>query len=206
MYFAGTNGLVSTNNFDLTNSYSGLTFNAGSGPFTLRGTGIALTRGITNNSTLPQTNSLDLQTGDLVVSVTNAGSLVLNGVVASTNGGLTKVGAGTVVLNGLNTYPGGTTIRQGTIRIAAAGRLGAPGGPLYMDGGTLQIGNLVTLANRAITLYQGGGTFSLNQISYLTVTNDISGPGALTKAGPGSLVLNGAVTSSGPVAVQGGIL
>jgi autotransporter-associated beta strand protein len=75
-----------------------------------------------------------------------------------------------------------------------------------MDGGTLQIGNLVTLADRAVTLYPGGGTFSLDQVSYLTITNDISGPGALNKAGPGALVLNGAITSTGPVTVQGGTL
>lgn len=206
LFFTGTNGLVSTNNFPTTNAYTGLTFNAGSGPFTLKGTGIALTGGITNNSTLFQTNNLDLQAGNLVVSVANAGTLILNGVVASTNGSLTKVGAGTVVLNGLNTYPEGTTIRQGTVRIPAAGRLGAPGGPLNMDGGTLQIGNLMTLANRAITLYQGGGTFTLDQISYLTVTNNISGPGTLTKAGPGALVLKGAVTSAGPAVVLGGTL
>jgi autotransporter-associated beta strand protein len=206
LFFAGTTRLVSLNNFAVTNSYTGLTFNAGSGPFTLLGTGIALTGGITNNSRLPQTNNLDVQVGNLVVSVTNAGTLILNGVVASTNGSLTKVGAGTLMLNALNTYPGGTTIRQGTIRIPAAGRLGAPGGPLFMDGGTLQIGNLVTLADRAVTLSQGGGTFSLDQISYLTVTNDISGPGALTKTGPGALVLKGVVNSTGPVAVQGGTL
>jgi autotransporter-associated beta strand protein len=206
LFFAGTNGLASTNNFANTNSYSGLTFNARSGPFTLTGTGIALTGGITNKSTLPQTNNLDLQVGNVVVSVTNAGTLILNGVVASTDGSLTKVGAGTLRLNGLNTYPGGTTIRQGTIQISAAGRLGAPGGPLYMDGGALQIGNLVTLADRTVTLNPGGGTFSLDQISYLTVTNDIGGPGALTKAGPGALVLKGAVTSTGRIAVEGGIL
>ena len=206
LFFAGINGLVSTNNFAVTNSYSGLTFNAGSGPFTLKGTGIALTGGITNYSVLSQTNNLDLQVGDLVVSVTNAGTLILNGVAASTSGSLTKVGAGTLVLNALNTYPGGTTIRQGTIRMPSSGRLGAPGGPLYLDGGTLQIGNSVTLANRAVTLYPGGGTFSLDQISYLTVTNDISGPGALSKTGPGALVLSGAVTSTGPVTVLGGTL
>jgi fibronectin-binding autotransporter adhesin len=75
-----------------------------------------------------------------------------------------------------------------------------------MDGGTLQIGNLVTLADRAITLNPGGGTFSLDQISYLTVTNDIRGVGALIKAGPGALVLKGAVTSTGSIAVQDGTL
>jgi autotransporter-associated beta strand protein len=206
LFFAGTNGLVSTNNITVTNSYSGLTFNPGSGPFTLTGTGIALTGGITNNSTKLQTNNLSLQVGELVVSVTNGGTLILNGAVASASGSLTKVGAGTLILNSLNTYPGGTTIRQGTIRIPAAGRLGAPGGPLYMDGGTLQIGNLVTLADRAVTLSPSGGTFSLDQISYLTVTNDISGAGALNKTGPGALVLKGAITSTGPVTVQGGTL
>ncbi|MCX6905403.1 MAG: autotransporter-associated beta strand repeat-containing protein, partial [Verrucomicrobia bacterium] len=206
LYFSGTNSLFSTNNFPSTNVFASLTFKADAGSFSLNGTGLALTGGMTNYCNLPQTNNLALAVGNLVVLVTNSGTLLLNGPIASTNGSLTKFGSGTLVLNALNTYPGGTIIRQGTIQITAAGRLGAPGGPLNMNGGTLEIGNLLTLANRAVTLDFGGGTFSLEQISYLTLTNDISGPGALIKTGPGALILKNAVTSTGPVAVQGGTL
>ena len=206
LYFSGTNSLLSTNNFPGTNVFASLIFKADAGSFILRGTGLALTGGITNYSKSPQTNNLALEVGNLVVLVTNAGTLLLNGTIASTNGSLAKFGSGTLVLNASNTYPGGTIIRQGTVQITTAGRLGAPGGPLFMNGGTLEIGNLLTLANRAVTLDYGGGTFRLDQISYLTVTNDISGPGALIKTGPGALILNNAVTSTGPVAVQEGTL
>jgi autotransporter-associated beta strand protein len=206
LYFAGGSGLANTNNFTVTNSYTGLTFNSGAGAFTLAGSPIILSNGLTNNSSQSQAINLDIQCGDLTVRVGNGGTVVLNGSLRSDTGALTKFGPGTLALNGINNYPGGTTIRQGTVSLRNTDGLGASGGALVLDGGSLEAAGSVTLNNRPITLNPAGGTFNMDPLSTLTATNEITGPGPLTKIGAGTLRLAGSVTASGPVSVNAGTL
>ena len=206
LFFAGANGLTNANDLAVTNAYNGLTFDSGAGSFTLNGNPIILTTGITNNSSQRQTVNLALQIGALAVCAVNGGTLVLNGGVSSDNGAITKTGPGALALNGFNTYAGGTTIRQGRVVLQNTDGLGAGGGGLVLDGGSLEVRNSLTLNDRPITVGPGGGMFNVNQLATLTVTNAINGAGALTKTGAGTLRLTGPVTFSGPLNINAGTL
>lgn len=205
LFFSGTNGLWSTNNFVSTNSYASLTFNAGSGPFTLRGTPVFLTGGLTNSSPRIQTNNLSLYFTNLDLTVTNGSLLVLNGGVYSTNGSLTKYGRGTVLLNGPNACAGGVAVRRGAVKTVNSDRLGPPGVGLVLDGGGLGAGGTVILNNRTVTLGPRGGTLDVDPLGVLTVNKPLVGTGTLAKVGAGTLVLGGGVVSSGAVALNAGL-
>ncbi|MBB3342160.1 autotransporter-associated beta strand repeat-containing protein [Luteimonas sp. RC10] len=101
--------------------------------------------------------------------------------------GVVKTDAGTLVLGGANTYTGGTTIAGGTVAISEDGNLGAATGGLTFDGGTLRA--LADLdSDRAIASQAGGATVD-TQAHAVTLGGAIDGPGALTKAGTGTLTL-----------------
>ncbi|MCX7818394.1 MAG: autotransporter-associated beta strand repeat-containing protein [Kiritimatiellae bacterium] len=117
-------------------------------------------------------------------------------------GWLTKVGAGgAVLLSPWNTYSGGTILREGVLNITNE-YLGATGAPLVFSGGVLQVSANMTLRNRAITM-AANGTMLVDTTAVLQVTNSISGPGALVKAGMGHLWLTGSNTFSGGLIVSG---
>jgi autotransporter-associated beta strand protein len=120
------------------------------------------------------------------ISVTNSTvSLSISGTSTATTGGLSKSGQGTLILAGNNTYTGATTISAGTLEIGSAGRLG---------GGSYS-GNI---ANSATFVYSGANNQTLSGI--------ISGTGALTQNGTGTLRLTGNNTYQGKTTVQSGRL
>jgi outer membrane autotransporter protein len=92
---------------------------------------------------------------------------------------LTKNGAGTTILTGANSYSGGTTINAGALQ-----------------------GNAASIPGDIVD----NASLILDQASDGTHTGGISGSGSLTKAGPGALLQNGAVTYSGITTVNGGVL
>ncbi|AMB44900.1 autotransporter-associated beta strand repeat-containing protein [Methylobacterium sp. AMS5] len=118
---------------------------------------------------------------------------------------LAKVGSGTLTLTGASTYGGGTTVTGGTL---ALGRPGAAGsGAIALDSGTRLafLGSGYTVENAirlegpaAATIDSGSGAVALS--------GSISGPGALEKAGLGTLVVSGTGTYTGATAVTAGIL
>jgi len=144
--------------------------------------------------------------------------------VLTGNRPLVIVGPGTVVLSAPQDFAGGVSIQSGTLGLGNAGALGV--GPVLMQGGGLAaVGSPITVGN-AITL--GGNitlsgdqdlTFAANTkligSRTITVTNsglttfnaniieDASGR-ALTKDGPGTLVLQSANLFSGGLTVRGG--
>ncbi|MFM0734713.1 autotransporter outer membrane beta-barrel domain-containing protein [Paraburkholderia sediminicola] len=137
----------------------------------------------------------------------NAGTYA--GSISGT-GAVDKTGAGVLTLapaaaNG-NTYSGGTTIDQGTIAVGADNALGANTGGLTFNGGALQLTTSFDLAStRAITLAAGGGTIDTQSFD-TTLAQAVSGTGALTKTGSGSLLMTGVSTYSGPTTVAAGTL
>jgi autotransporter-associated beta strand protein len=151
------------------------------------------------------------------VSAGNNHSLTINAAGASTLGtttglaSLTKSGTGTLTLSGASDYTGATTISGGTLAISAENNLGAvptleTAGNVVFDGGTLQTTATVDLdAKRGISLGTGGGTFSPDASTTLTVKGVIAG-GALTKTGTGTLVLAGANTYGGGTFINAGTL
>jgi fibronectin-binding autotransporter adhesin len=129
------------------------------------------------------------------------------GGVISGTGRVAKTGAGVLTLSGVNTYQGGTTIQGGTIAINADSRLGASGGPITLDGGTLALTSSFNLSpSRAITVTANDGTIQANAGVTSTVSQAITGAGALTKAGTGTLVLSGSNTYAGGTTISAGTL
>jgi fibronectin-binding autotransporter adhesin len=151
-----------------------------------------------------------------------AGTNTISGAITGT-GTVLQNGTGTTILSGTNTYSGGTFFNAGTLAIANDSNLGT--GPLTFNGGTLEalgpggapsVSKLATLATLAggagivsakpVTLDDGGGTFLADPGTSSALSGVISGPGSLTKAGEGELVLAGASTYSGGTNLDAGTL
>lgn len=133
---------------------------------------------------------------------TNSFTSTLSGVVSGT-GGLTKSGAGTLTLSGTNTYTGGTTVTGGILSISADTNLGGIGG-ITLNGGTLRFSTAVT-TSRAVVLGAGNGTVDTGA-STINLQGGISGAGALTKIGAGTLSLSGTSSYTGGTTVSAGTL
>ena len=106
------------------------------------------------------------------------------GSVIADNGGataLTKTGPGTLTLTGGNRYSGVTTIGAGALQVSGTGTLGT--GPVTDDS--------------ALVFNPSGVT---------TYGSAISGPGSLTQAGGGELILSGSNDYSGGTTVNAGTL
>jgi len=102
----------------------------------------------------------------------------------SGSGGLLKNGSGTQILAGNNTYAGSTVISGGTLQIGNNG-----------TNGTIGIGSVVNDAS-----------LSFNRSNGITVTNQISGTGALVQNGTGTLTLSGAKSYTGGTVINAGAL
>jgi fibronectin-binding autotransporter adhesin len=97
--------------------------------------------------------------------------------------------AGTLILTGANAYTGATTISAGTLQIGNGGTAGALNtGSAITNDGTLAF-------NRSDTLTQGTHFASV-----------ISGSGAVTQAGAGTLILSGANNYTGATTISAGTL
>ncbi|GLQ49479.1 beta strand repeat-containing protein [Dyella flava] len=171
---------TSNGTFSGSMSGSGQLIKNGGGTLILSGTN-TYTGGTTINAGTLQGNSNSLQ-GNIVNNAAlvfdQTGSGTYSGVISG-SGTLTMNGTGMLTLTGANTYTGGTTVNAGT---------------LQGDTTTLQ-GNITD--NAALVFNQGSdGTFS----------SVISGSGSLTKAGAGTLILDGTNTYTGGTTITAGTL
>ncbi len=82
--------------------------------------------------------NLVLGSGAVGVLDTNGNNITHTGTVTGSTGGFWKFGAGTLTLAGSNYTQGNTRIDDGTLAISSDSQLGTPGGPLFMNGGTLR--------------------------------------------------------------------
>ncbi len=124
-------------------------------------------------------------------AVTNNASLIINrdsaltvSNVISGSGTLTQSGSGTTTLTGNNDYSGSTVISSGALEVGAGGTAG-------------------TLGSGAVT---NNTSLTFNRSDALTVANEISGTGTLTKNAGGTLTLTGSNTYSGATTVAAGTL
>ena len=152
------------------------------------------------------------------LSVLDVGAVVLDG---GQTAGILKTGAGTLNLAGANTYSGNTTIQNGILRASHAAALGSTAGSTYVQvGACLKVG-AVTVSGEHLYLSGDGyvpflqsatgalwadqpnsmwaGPVTLQIASTicvatnctLTIGGVIDGPGKLTKADAGTLMLSG---------------
>ncbi|MDX3884195.1 MAG: autotransporter-associated beta strand repeat-containing protein [Sphingomonas sp.] len=194
------------------NSYAGGTaINGGvlqiSGDANLGAAGGALAiNGATLRTTADLSSSRATTLGAAGGTIETAGgtTFALDGTVGG-DGGLTKIGEGTLTLGGANSYAGGTLVNAGTLRILGDANLGAAAGGLTLDGGTLNTTADIATA-RAFTLAAAGGTIDTAGGTALTLQSALSGPGALAKAGDGTLILLADNDYAGPTNILAGTL
>jgi autotransporter-associated beta strand protein len=140
--------------------------------------------------------------------------LTIDNVIAGTTGNLYKRGGGTLILaNTSNTYGTttvGTHLQEGVLAISADGNLGAVSADLYFDtNSTLKATATATLnSGRAVSIAAGvNATVECDASVVLTLAGAISsGPGALTKTGPGTLILGGLNLHDGGTIIEAGTL
>lgn len=145
-------------------------------------------------------------TGNGTIDPATATTLSYAGIIAG-NGSLTMNGAGTLSLTGVNTYTGGTVLDAGTVSIAADSGLGAipasfSATNLIFNGSTLATTATITLnANRGVTL-SGAATFTPASSTTLTINGVITGSGLLTMNGAGTFALPATNTNTGGVTIN----
>jgi autotransporter-associated beta strand protein len=197
-----------------------VTVNASSTTATITGSGSLSLGGPTRAVTVAD-GSAD---PDLSVSAT-----VKDGASASE---LVKAGAGRMVLSGRNTYTGGTDVQAGETNLQNSAALGT--GPATVEtGAALEVqppgATPLTVPNRLTLNGSGvGGAGALRNMTgantwtgTITLASDsavgvdagtldlraqVSGPGGLTKAGPGRLKLDATDTYTGTTQVNAGTL
>ena len=157
--------------------------------------------GGTGNFTLASGRAISL-TGSSVFDVVAGQSVSIAGVLSGA-GTLTKTDNGTLSLTGNNNYGGGTVINGGILTAASDSSLGSGG--VTIDNGTLQVGG--GTSNRNLVLAGQDAFLQVLSGSY-TAAGLVSGSTALTKTGPGTLVLANTNNSSGfsNISLQAGTL
>jgi autotransporter-associated beta strand protein len=142
----------------------------------------------------------------LTLNVANGASYSYSGNLGNGASGmsLTKTDTGTQILSGNNTYTGGTTLNAGTLGVGNNSALGSGG--LTVSGNStllaaadgLNIANSASLNSNTLTVDVQGNN--------LTSSGEISGAGALAKAGVGTLVLSGNNSYLGGTTLSNGFL
>lgn len=167
----------------------------------------------------------------LTLSGTNAGANTLAAVIGDSGGAtsLVKSGTGMWSVSGGNTFSGGATLNAGTLNINNATALGT--GTFTIAGGTIDntSGGAITLSNNNVqswnadfaftgtnNLNLGTGTVTLGANRIVTINGgsltvggtitDGASSFSLTKAGAGTLTLNGAGTFDGGTTLSAGTL
>jgi fibronectin-binding autotransporter adhesin len=138
-----------------------------------------------------------------------------NGVIGGTFFGINGLGTANVS-SGTWANSGNFTIGDGgTGTLTMSGGLVTVGGTLSQgtfgtinlnSGGTLQIGVGGTSGVLGVSTLTNNGTLIFNRSDASTYSGIISGTGAVTKQGGGTLTLNGANSYSGATTISGGVL
>lgn len=143
------------------------------------------------------------------VDVTTASTVLSITGTASGSGSLAKLGDGTLILSAGNTFGGAgqsVNITAGTLRISNNSALGSTDNDItFTNNATLQTSAAVTSA-RTVNVNTGGGTIDTNGFSS-SFSGQVTGVGAMTKTGAGTLTLSNASNNySGGTVINGGTL
>ncbi len=129
-------------------------------------------------------------------------------------GNLVKAGTGTLTLTGANSYNGSLSVNDGTLALAAAGRLSS-GSTLNLAGQNTKLDMSASAAGQSITALSGvsnsevvlgSNTLALGGASSAVFDGVISGSGGITKWGTATQTLTGANTYTGKTSLAGGRL
>jgi autotransporter-associated beta strand protein len=128
-----------------------------------------------------------------------AGTATISSVISGTGFGITKTGAGTLTLSGTNTFTGGLTVNAGVVSVGnVVANLGGTS-PVTLDGATATLKTTNTAAStnttHTVTIGASGGTINIagtatasqNSRVIFNTTNALTGSGALTVTGAGTL-------------------
>lgn len=166
------------------------------------------------NSTVTLTSAAGLSPASVVVS--NTGSYTFTGNSKITGAtGLTKTNSGTLTIQTTNDYTGPTIIGGGVLEVTtvangnSASGLGASSSDptnLVFFGSTLKYTSTSAGGmDRNATLNGSGATIDITS-SALTENGSLSGPGALTKIGTGTLNLTAPNTYGGGTIISNGVI
>jgi autotransporter-associated beta strand protein len=182
----GAANLTMTNGISAGRSFNSITF-TGSG-YSVTGNSITLA-GPINASVASGTNTIGIAvaaTAVRTITVDSGTTLVMDGVISGTNGGLIKAGAGTLTLGGANTCTGAVTVNAGTLNLNNSGALCS--GDFTLAGGTTVLQADLTFAGSWIN---NGGSFT-------------HGGFAVTFAGTSKTIDGTSSTAFGPLVVTTG--
>ncbi len=151
-----------------------------------------------------------LQPASVTASPATGETWTLGGAGTLTGpGSLTLNGAGTLALatTGDNTFTGAIGISNGgTLQTQGYTALAA-GGAITLDNGTFEYQGATATSTRPAEAGAGGGTITVtNGAATLTLGGIVSGTGALTKGGPGTLAFTGANTRIGTLTIAEGLV
>ena len=183
--FEGSQRLGNTNNYAANTQFGGITFNSGSGAFSLNGNAISLAGNIVNNSGAAQAITLNLGLIGASRTINTAtANLTLTGVISQSGGnyGLIKTGTGELTLSGTNTFAGGVVLNQGYLNAENRAALGT--GTLTLAGGTLRnLTGPIRILSNPISSPSGTTGFVRAVATDLVLHGDISGSGTVDLCG-----------------------
>jgi len=157
--------------------------------------------------------TLNLPPGSTLVFGGDNTDTIWNATNASVGGSLVKVGTGTTRMNAGGTGDANLVISNGVISVNSSARLGSQYDITIDNGATLEstssgVGSDFLAAGKLIMIGAGGGTLKVADGGAILMVRDasvISGPGTLTKDGPGELRTYNAEHSFGKLIVKQGL-
>ncbi len=167
---------------------------------------------LTNSSVTMDFASLVLNTVSTWDLISSSSSATVNSAVSGFHA-LIKTGDGTLTLNTSNPFTGKIQVNDGTLSVRAGNRLGTAPASFVFD--QVTINNSATIAftgstslnaNRGFHLLGTGGRIDVASGVEVTAYQNISGAGAFTKTGGGTLELAATNGYYGGVTLNGGVL
>ena len=170
----------------------------GGNPFTFTADQLTLNRGwlyTTTSFTISNSNrGIQIGMNDGIINVAAGTTLTLGCPVTSP-----AFGSGVV---------GGVLLKQNSGTLTLTSPSNTHYGPIQIDAGTLSVSGAGVLSGGSYTspYFLNNGTFDFSSTATQAISSPISGTGALTKNGSGTLTLAGVNTYSGTTVINGGRL